>query len=295
VEAQQNNIQSIDERLWTDVRQALNSIAQHAEDILAQWVVVGQRLIDLRKRNPGDAGSFGIACRTHGIGLTAQQRSTAMWWAQLDERQRDVLSEKAPDALTPSRLQEVCREKHPEWARVRKSSGFTARETVKKQEKTTSTLPLKMRRQIEAEIHRDEVKALREKKAAAAAEAAANDRRPKLTETPFPVVMYGRQLWPLTDAERVNLGQYDYDQLVLAVRFFIHQRDISLPEPPHDMAKNLRLRVRFLNMFIERRLTQPADLEMRRFLEVFTLLCGLLESNPDGECRPPSDRALFNV
>jgi len=295
VEAQQNNIQSIDERLWTDVRQALNSIAQHAEDILAQWVVVGLRLTELRQRNPGDAGAFGIACQRNRIELTRQHRAAAMWWAQLDDRQRDILSEKNPDALHPKTLQDRCRETRPEWLKSSKSSRVPSGDTVKKSGKTTSTLPLKMRRQIEAEVHRDEVKALREKKAAAAAEAAANDRRPKFTETPFPVVMYGRQLWPLTDAERVNLGQYDYDQLVLAVRFFIHQRDISLPEPPHDMAKNLRLRVRFLNMFIERRLTQPADLEMRRFLEVFTLLCGLLESNPDGECRPPSDRALFNV
>jgi len=295
VEAQQNNIQSIDERLWGDVRQALNSIAGHAEDILAQWVVVGRRLTELRERNPGKAGDFGVACQRHGITLTANQRSAAMWWAQLDDRKRDVLSEKNKNALTPEWLQKLCAEQHPDWAKTRNSRVSSRRGDVKKQEKMTSTLPLKMRRKIEAEVHRDEVKALREKRAAAAAEAAANDRRPKFTETPFPVVMYGRQLWPLTDAERVNLGQYDYDQLVLAVRFFIHQRDISLPEPPHDMAKNLRLRVRFLNMFIERRLTQPADLEMRRFLEVFTLLCGLLESNPDGECRPPSDRALFNV
>lgn len=295
---QQTNVQSIDERLWNDVRQALTSIAGQAEDILAQWVVVGQRLIELRKRNPGDAGGFGIACQKHGIKLTAQQRSQAMWWARLDDRQRDVLSEKFPEALHPKTLWNHCYEHHPEWAQAKKrgkSNGVPAGKAVKAREKTTSSLPLKDRKKIEAAVYLEEVKAKRERRAAAAAEATANDRRPKFTETPYPVVMYGRQLWPLTDLERVHLGQYDYDQLVLATRFFTAFRDLAPTMPPSDLAANLRLRTRALHKFIERRLTSPTDQEMRRFLCVFHLLCGLLESNPTGECRPPSDRALLDA
>lgn len=296
---QQTNVQSIDERLWNDVRQALSSIAAHAEDILAQWVVVGQRLAELRRRNPGYRNSgFAAACRMHGIALKANERSAAQWWGRLDNRQRDVLSEKNPAALHPKTLQDRCRETHPEWLGVAKSHTSPSRGSIKKQQKTTSALllPATTRKQIEAEVFREEVKAKRERLAAAAAEAAVNDRRPKFTETPYPVVMYGRQLWPVTDAEKVHLGQYDYDQLVTATYFFIALRDLAPAQMTiADLAKNLRLRTRALHKFIERRLTSPTDQEMRRFLGVFHLLCGLLESNPTGECRPPSDRALLDA
>ena len=41
---------------------------------------------------------------------------------RLRRRQRDVLSEKNPDALTPEWLQKRCRESHPDWAKIRKSA-----------------------------------------------------------------------------------------------------------------------------------------------------------------------------
>jgi hypothetical protein len=286
------NIQSIDERLWSDVRQALDNISRHAEDILAEWVVVGQRLDVLRERYPGKTGEFGITCRLNGCTLTANERSAAMWWAQLDDRQRDVLSEKNPNALHPEWLQERCRDTHPEWAKTRKFSVSASRGNQKIPGKTKSALPASAKKQIEAEVLREELKAKRERREAAAAEAAANDRRPTLTETPYPVIMYGRQLWPITEAERVTLGQYDYDQLVMATKFFIAQRDLARMHPA-DLAANLRLRLRSLHQFVDRRLPQP--LEMVRFLEVFHLLCRLLEADPDGACHPPSDRQLMEA
>lgn len=286
-----SNVQSIDDRLWNDVKHALDSIARYAEDILAQWVVVGQRLAELRQRNPGKAGDFGIACRTHGITLTQNQRSAAMWWAQLDDRQRDVLSEKNPDVLSPAGLQNRCRETRPDWAKSRKSSVSHSVGNVKRQPRQA---PTRSRKEVEREAHREDLKARREQKAAAAAAAAASDRRPTIKPGPYPVVMYGKQLWPVSDAERVTLGQYDYDQLVAAIWFFIHQRDL-VRMAPGDLAANLRLRTRFLHKFVETRLVDAGAQEMRRLLQAFHLICHLHETNPEGECRPPSDRALLEV
>ena len=288
---QHSNVQSIDDRLWNDVKHALDSIARHAEDILAQWVVVGQRLAELRQRNPGKAGDFGIACRTHGITLTQNQRSAAMWWAQLDDRQRDILSEKNPSALAPEWLQKRCRETHPQWAKGQKSAVSGRPGNVKRAPRKA---PTRSRKEMEREAHREDLKARREQKAAAAAAAAANDRRPILKPGPYPVVMYGKQLWPVSDEERVTVGQYDYDQLVNATLFFIHQRDL-VRMPAGDLAANLRLRTRFLHRFVDTRLVDAGAHEMRRFLQVLHLLCHLHEENPEGECRPPSDRALFEV
>jgi len=291
----QTNVQSIDDRLWSDLKQALDSIARHAEGILAQWVVVGERLIELRDRNPGKSGAFGVACRTHGIVLTASQRSAAIWWAGLDDRQRDVLSEKYPDALAPAGLQNRCRETHPQWAKSRKSQVSHSVGNVRNrpQEKKSPLRPA-VRAQIEAEVFREELKAKREQRAAAAAAAAANDTRPTYKPGPGPVVMYGVRLWPIDQAERATLGQYDYDQLVTAVLFFIAQRDL-VKMPPGDLAANLRLRTRSIHKFVERRLPEHCAQEMRRVLQAFHLICHLHETNPEGECRPPSDRALLEA
>jgi hypothetical protein len=49
------------------------------------------------------------------------QASAARWWAALAPEQRDMLKAEFPKALTPEWLQKSCRERHPDWAKTRKS------------------------------------------------------------------------------------------------------------------------------------------------------------------------------
>jgi hypothetical protein len=132
----------------------------------------------------------------------------------------------------------------------------------------------------------EEVRAQREQRRRRAEEQAAQGQR--LTPPDKPVVMFGVQLWPVSEEERLKLGHYDYDQLFFACHHFEALRSL-LPKTDPTV---LRERLKHLWMFVDRRIPEPCKTEMNHFIAVYHHLCDLYHDNPNGECHPPFDPCL---
>ncbi len=301
---------SQEEVLYHDIRTALDRIEENAVDTLDQWVVVGDRLIKLREASPGfRGGAFGASCRMHGIELSAQQRSAAQWWARLSQDQRDQLHIEASEATTPDWLQRVCRERHPEWDRKRKIPTFGVPESKNLRESTPEPSAKakrdhslskrereEIRQQAKAQLAQEELERARvAQKRKRETAAASIERGKRLNSDGKTVVMYGVQMWPVTEEERLRdgLGHYDFDQLYFAIEHFRATESHHLPTSDHiSRATRLRERVKFLAMFVERRLVDESQMEMHKFIWVYQKLADLYCANPTAKCHVPTDHSL---
>ena len=99
---------------WEKANTAFEHINRKEGELLNHWIELGTQLNLLRRRFPANQ-DFGAACESHGIDLTHQHRKDAMWWAGLDDGQRDTLREYFPTSLHPSSLANQCRKAFPEW------------------------------------------------------------------------------------------------------------------------------------------------------------------------------------
>ena len=99
---------------WEKAQTAHERIKRKEGELLDLWVELGTQLNLLRRRFPADR-DFGAACEDHELDLTHQHRKAAMWWAGLDDDQRDSLREYYPTAIHPSSLERKCRNDFPEW------------------------------------------------------------------------------------------------------------------------------------------------------------------------------------
>ncbi|MFZ1538869.1 MAG: hypothetical protein WAT23_15990 [Chromatiaceae bacterium] len=99
---------------WEKAQTAFEHIKRKEGELLDHWIELGTQLNLLRRRFPADQ-EFGAACESHGIDMTHQHRKAAMWWAGLDDDQRDSLREYYPTAIHPSSLERKCRNDFPEW------------------------------------------------------------------------------------------------------------------------------------------------------------------------------------
>jgi hypothetical protein len=297
--------------LWDDIKAELITIGEEGDDILERWVIVGKKLRQIRKENPGyRGGTFSAAARRyltpHGLTLTGNQMSAAQWWAKLEQKWRDKLHAEFPDALMPESLQKNCREKYPEMAKTKETHTYgssVSKNNRKKEDKPpapkptedteeedddkpdTSPKPPSLKRQkeiAEEEYRKAEAEAARQDVAARRAreaEKAAKDTRPQCKEMPMPIVQFGKQVWPIEGDD------YDYDQVFFGILQFYAWYDL-LPAGTHTArAVTLKQRLKFLHLFVERRLEHGADkTEMRRFLQVVEMMADLYKANPTGEC-----------
>lgn len=137
----------------------------------------------------------------------------------------------------------------------------------------------------------EEVRAKREARARKIEEALAQGQR--LEWDNKPVVMFGVQLWPVADEDRLKLGHYDYDQLFFGIEQFEAWRTL-LPPTDDYVSRSARLheRVKPLRLFADRRIPEPGKTEMNRFIAVYHLLCDLYQKDPTGECKPPFDLVM---
>jgi hypothetical protein len=104
-----------------DIKVALDRIAHHENDSLAQWVIVGDRLHKLREANPTDRG-FAIAIRAESIFLTRKQMAAAQWWANITENTRAKLTETHSHAKHITSLYDYTQRKPKKNSGVRKSN-----------------------------------------------------------------------------------------------------------------------------------------------------------------------------
>jgi hypothetical protein len=304
------NVISFETGLWHEAKAALVKIDQASDDILAQWVIVGDRLTQIKQGNQQRHGGAFLAAVSRfditlgGKPLTGQQVTAAQWWAQLPEEWRDKLHAEHPDALLPESLQRMCRDSHPQMARIGAKPKFGSSENGKvarKNEKTPSAedqaegekkvkLSAKEQKRIAEEEHREEIRARRERREREQARRAAEDRRPCVIQGT--VVMYGVQLWPIKDEDRARLGYYDYDQLFFGLQQFKAWLDLLRTEEPGERAYQMRTRLKPLQLFAQRRLEQQCQTEVLRVLDVMRTLADLYAANPTGECRFPFDNCM---
>ena len=127
---------------WEKAQTAHERIKRKEGELLDLWVELGTQLNLLRRRFPADR-DFGAACEDHELDLTHQHRKSAMWWAGLDDGQRDTLREYHPTAMHPKTLEDHCRKDFPEWltsTRYGLPSGETDPSTTPDTEKTPETV-----------------------------------------------------------------------------------------------------------------------------------------------------------
>src|SRR5215469_15489033 len=106
----------LEDRQWQDIKDALDRIGRRENDILADWVVIGERLRAVRAANPGYRNSgFAAEVKAQGIKLNGEEISAAQWWAGLADQERSQLREKYPRTTTP-RTFYVHRKEHTEEA-----------------------------------------------------------------------------------------------------------------------------------------------------------------------------------
>jgi hypothetical protein len=312
------------ETAWRDIKAALDIIEEGEDDhLLRQWVVIGERLMELRKRYPSFRGDFRQACINHGIYLhgkllTSNEISAAQWWAALAPEQRDTLRAEFPDRLTPENLQKGCREKHPEWAKTGKSvvsgssgSGQKRRGRPKKaaveqrddeaeaEPEPQVKLTAADKKRLKAELEQEEKERLREhhrgRRSARAERTRAIDDTSKSYLQPhptIPVVMYGKKLWPVTAEERLETGHYDYDQLVFAIQQFTSWSKFApengIPLSVESRATHLRMRVFPLSRYVRHCLPAgECKAKLEAFIAIYQKLADFYLANPNGECQPP--------
>jgi hypothetical protein len=311
------NLLPTENDLWNDVKAALDRIERHGDDALNEWVTVGLKLDQIRRDYPQlNSGAYTRAARKHDIFLNANQMSAARWWALLSSEFRDKLHADFPDVFAPAKLQDHCREHYPNQAKIKKSSVSLPEGNGRKSQNKAKSASLEPDRQTAAspktdtaeptiskaqrkklaedvarEELREEYRRKRERREKDLARRTAEDIRPKLAEQP--VIMFGVQMWPVSDTDRHRLGYYDYDQLFFGIHQFNHWRWL-LHEATDHASRSTTLRERFkaTQLFVERRLTGECQTEMKRFLAVMRTLADLYRANPTGECRPPSDICL---
>jgi hypothetical protein len=296
-----------EEEAFCDIKSALDKIAEAGDDILDQWIVIGERLIELKGPREKFDGTFNDKCKSRGIFLTSKERSTAQWWAALAPEQRETLRAEFPKRLEPETLQGGCREKHPNWATTRKSKAFESFESVRKRrpkpktpavEQTEDEPEVTLRAADRKRIKAEEEERYREelRKERAEIRSARQEKLARINSTgclqPLPnvtIVMYGRKLWPVSDEERLEVGYYDYDQLAFAIKqFTAWSKFIPNNVRAESLANHMRVRIDGLAGYVKHCLPAGDCREkMEGFVAVFQKLADFYEANPDGECRPP--------
>jgi hypothetical protein len=324
------NVQGVEavptlDQLYLDIKNALARIRRNEFDTLDQWVLIGERCIAIERmsKKGGRHSTFAAECRTRGIILTMDQRASAIWWAKLPLEWRDRLHRDHPGCLTPSSLRVYCRAKWPERANNPNSlklepfefenigdnpgaepvpagsdskPSHPERHRSRSERRETSRVDRDVRLQIareEAQREREAREAKRREREEREAKKRAEDQRPRVRQADL-VMMYGVKLWPLTEHEQLNIGQYDYDQMFFAVHLHLHWARLLPATMDHvSRAMHLREKVKPLYLFAKRRLADAeSQVELLRLIAVCQKLADFYRNNPHGECRPPTDPCM---
>lgn len=103
------------------------------------------------------------------------------------------------------------------------------------------------------------------------------------------VIIFGKSLWPCTDPSLRD--SFSYDQLRAACWAFKDMRSWMQMTPDHSprsMAIRIRLSTRWYAEFADRSLSAEVRSAIKRVYQLVHLMAGLLETNPEGECRWPA-------
>jgi len=109
-----------------------------------------------------------------------------------------------------------------------------------------------------------------------------------------PVIMFGKQMWPVLEADRMRFGNYTFDQLFFAIHQFEGLRNMlaQSSDSPGSKALILRERLKPTRQYVDRGVPEPGKTMLRGYLAVIQLLADLYRDNPEGICRPPYDPVI---
>lgn len=126
-----------------------------------------------------------------------------------------------------------------------------------------------------------------------AARSARQNALQTVAEPTQPWIMFGHQMWPILPGD---FASYNRDQLFFASNYFFSWLELTQhrQEDRRSFAVELRTRLKFFRMFVERRLGSGDDKsEMTGFIQVFEKLCDLYRDNPDGNYDKPFDICIL--
>ena len=101
------------------------------------------------------------------------------------------------------------------------------------------------------------------------------------------VIMFGKRMWPIVEGE--TIGAYDFRTLQVAVWKFTDLNRWLYRESPQSRAINIRNSTKWDRHFIGELLKDSGDLRFKvdRIYQLVHAITGLMERNPDGECKQP--------
>ena len=100
------------------------------------------------------------------------------------------------------------------------------------------------------------------------------------------IIMYGVQLWPRTD---YRLGEYNYDQVRVAIWYFCAHRDwfSNMPDTMGKSPKSWAIYIRLGISNMREYAVRSKLSDMNQVFQLIDALCQLYEENPNGECVSP--------